>query len=98
MDVDVAFGTDSLASVEDLNLFAEMAAVRWLAPKVPATSILRSATLSGAEALGFQADFGSIEPGKRAQLLAVRLPAHLLDVEEYLVSGIQPADVGWLDS
>jgi cytosine/adenosine deaminase-related metal-dependent hydrolase len=96
--VRVAVGTDSLASVEDLNLFAELAVLRWLAPKVPATSILRSATLSGAEALGFEADFGSIEPGKRAQLLAVRLPPDVRDVEEYLVSGIQPSDVTWLES
>jgi 5-methylthioadenosine/S-adenosylhomocysteine deaminase len=33
--VRVAIGTDSLASVEDLNLFAEMADVRRLAPSVP---------------------------------------------------------------
>ena len=51
--VRVAIGTDSLASVEDLNLFAEMAEVRRLAPAVPAARILESATLAGAEALGF---------------------------------------------
>ncbi len=88
---------DSLASVEDLNLFAEMAAVRRLAPAVPASAILRSATLSGAEALGFAEDFGSIEPGKRAALIAVRLPADRADVEQYLVGGVEPADIRWLD-
>lgn len=96
--VRVAVGTDSLASVDDLNLFAELAEVRRLAPVVPAARILESATLAGAEALGFAAELGSIEPGKRAQLLAVRLPAGVADVEEYLVSGIQPADVLWLES
>jgi aminodeoxyfutalosine deaminase len=94
----VAIGTDSLASVDDLNLFAEIAEVRRLAPAVPARRILESATLAGAQALGFASEHGSIEPGKRAQLLAVRLPATCSDVEEYLVSGIEPGDITWLDS
>jgi cytosine/adenosine deaminase-related metal-dependent hydrolase len=96
--VRVAIGTDSLASVDDLNLFAELAEVRRLAPAVAAARILESATLAGAQALGFGVEHGSMEPGKRAQLLAVRLPADCGDVEEYLVSGIEPADVRWLDS
>jgi cytosine/adenosine deaminase-related metal-dependent hydrolase len=94
----VAVGTDSLASVEDLNLFAELAEMRRLAPTVPAARILASATLAGAQALGFDSDLGSIEPGKRAQLLAVRLPPNLPSVEEYLLSGITPADLRWLDT
>jgi cytosine/adenosine deaminase-related metal-dependent hydrolase len=94
----VAIGTDSLASVEDLNLFAEMAEVRRLAPAVGAARILESATLAGAQALGFASELGSIEAGKRAQLVAVRLPAPCSNVEEYLVSGIQPADIRWLDT
>lgn len=97
MDVDVAFGTDSLASVADLNLFAEIAEARRLAPRVPAARLLESATLTGARALGFERDFGSIESGKRAALIAVRLPANLTDVEEYLVSGIEPEAVTWVD-
>ena len=95
--VQVAIGTDSLASVDDLNLFAEMAEVRRLAPRVPASRILESATLAGARALGFGAELGSIEAGKRSELLAVRLPAECSDVEEYLLSGIEPADVQWLE-
>jgi cytosine/adenosine deaminase-related metal-dependent hydrolase len=94
--VHVAIGTDSLASVEDLNLFEEMAAVRRLAPSVPARWILESATLTGARALGFDSDLGSIAAGKRAELIAVRIPAGVDDVEEYLVGGIQPSDVSWL--
>jgi len=96
--INVAIGTDSLASVQDLNLFAEMAEVRRLAPSVAASRILESATLAGARALGFAAELGSLEPGKRAQLLAVRLPENCRDVEEYLVGGVQPADIRWLDT
>jgi aminodeoxyfutalosine deaminase len=96
MDVDVAFGTDSLASAPDLNLFAELVEARRLAPRVPAGRLLESATLSGARALGFGDEFGSIETGKRADLIAVRLPAGVDDVEEYLVSGIGPEAIEWV--
>ena len=98
MDVEVAFGTDSLASVDDLNMFSELAEARRIAPKVPARTLLRSATLTGAGALGFGDQFGSIEPGKRAALIAVRVPEGVSDVEEYLVSGIRPSAIQWLMS
>ena len=95
--VAVAVGTDSLASVEDLNLFAELKTMRWLAPQTPARRILESATLVGATALGLESDLGSITPGKRAELIAVQLPDAVEDVEEYLVSGIAPSQVTWVN-
>lgn len=94
--VRVAVGTDSLASAPDLNIFAELATMRALAPSVPAAALLDSATRQGARALGFESDFGTIEPGKRARLLAVEVPERAADVEEYLVSGIQPDQIRWL--
>lgn len=98
MDVNVAFGTDSLASVGDLNLFSELREARRIAPRVPARRLLESATLTGARALGFDAEFGSIETGKRAALIAVRVPDGADDVEEYLVSGVEPGEIRWLES
>jgi len=89
----VAVGTDSLASVEDLNLFAELAALRRIAPSVRSSDLLRSATLAGAEALGFGGTHGAIEPGRRAALISVSVPPGTLDVEQYLVSGIEPVKV-----
>jgi aminodeoxyfutalosine deaminase len=95
--VAVAVGTDSLASVDDLNLFSELKTMRRLAPGVTARQLLESATLVGARALGVDDELGSIAPGKRAALIAVRVPDALDDVEEYLVSGISPAQVTWVN-
>jgi 5-methylthioadenosine/S-adenosylhomocysteine deaminase len=91
--VNVAVGTDSLASVGDLNLFSELKTMRWLAPEVPASKILESATLVGARALGLGHELGSLTPGKRAELIAVHLPAQVDEVEDYLLSGIEPSSI-----
>jgi cytosine/adenosine deaminase-related metal-dependent hydrolase len=94
--VRVAIGTDSLGSADDLNVFSELSAMRSAAPGVPASRLLASATKDGADALGFGAELGTIERGKRAELIAVRIPEHVEDMEEYLVTGIQPGDIRWL--
>lgn len=100
--VPVAFGTDSLASAPTLNMFDELAEARRIAPEVPASLLIDSATRRGAQALGLGAEYGTIEAGKRAALIAVRLRGDDLgrrfgetgvgdsgdaSVEEYLVSG-----------
>jgi len=95
--VRVAIGTDSLASAPDLSVFAELATIRALAPSVPASKLLASATIEGARALGFDADYGTIEPGKLARLVAVDIPGDVGDVEEYLVSGVDPGEVHWVE-
>jgi cytosine/adenosine deaminase-related metal-dependent hydrolase len=94
--VRVAIGTDSLASAPDLSVFAELATLRALAPRVPAARLLDSATREGARALGFESDYGTIEPGKRARLLAVQIPPAESEVEEYLVSGVERGAVRWV--
>jgi cytosine/adenosine deaminase-related metal-dependent hydrolase len=95
--VKVAVGTDSLASVEDLNVFSELRAMRWLAPGIPARTLLQSATLVGATALGLGDELGSLTAGKRAAMIAVDLPKNVADVEEYLLRGIEPAQIQWVD-
>ncbi|MXY24935.1 MAG: amidohydrolase family protein [Acidobacteria bacterium] len=96
--VRVAVGTDSLASAPDLNLFSELAALHRLAPAVPASRLLRSATLHGAAALGRGETLGAIAPGRRAALVAVALPGSLDDVEQYLVGGIEPEQIAWVEA
>ncbi|CAN5879874.1 amidohydrolase family protein [soil metagenome] len=94
--VRVAVGTDSLSSVEDLNVFEELKLMHALAPAVPARDLLASATKHGADALGFGNDFGTIEAGKCAELIAVRLQGDTADVEEYLVTGVEPSLITWV--
>ena len=72
--VRVALGTDSLASNPDLDLLAEARFLYDRYPDFPGDQLLRMATLSGAEALGWQQTTGSLEPGKSADLVVVPLP------------------------
>lgn len=95
--VRVAIGTDSLASVPDLNLFAELAELHRLAPDVPSSQLLACATANGAQALGLEAEYGTIRAGAGAALLAVAVPAGVGDVEQYLVSGVTPDSVRWIE-
>ncbi len=72
--VRVAVGTDSLASNPDLDVLAEIRFLHRLYPDVPGATLLRMATLSGAEALGWADETGSLTPGKSADLVVVPLP------------------------
>ena len=78
--VNVAIGTDGCASNNDLDMFGEMRTAAMLAKAVAddasafdAAYTLRAATLNAAKAIGLDAQIGSIEPGKQADLTAVRL-------------------------
>jgi cytosine/adenosine deaminase-related metal-dependent hydrolase len=69
----VALGTDSLASNPDLDLLAEARFLHRHHPDVPGEVVLRMATLSGAEALGWADETGSLEVGKSADFVVVPL-------------------------
>jgi cytosine/adenosine deaminase-related metal-dependent hydrolase len=71
--VRVALGTDSLASNPDLNLLEEARFLHHKYPQLPGETLLRMATLSGAEALGWEHETGSLTPGKSADLVVVPL-------------------------
>jgi len=79
-DINVALGTDGAASNNRLDLMNEMRTAALLAKAVardaqamPEHAALRAATLGGARAVGLGSRIGSIEPGKRADLVAVEL-------------------------
>src|SRR2546423_320530 len=78
--VAVGLGTDGAASNNDLDMWAEMETaaklhkVATFDPKViPAEEALAMATIGGARALHMDADIGSLEVGKRADIVVVDL-------------------------
>ncbi len=66
--VNLALGTDSLASAPDLSLWAEMAALRAAEPGLRPEDILTMATLGGARALGLEGRFGGLLSGAAGPL------------------------------
>ena len=60
----VCIGTDSLTSNWQLSVLEEMKTIARFQSYVPFDKLLQWATLNGAEALGFEADLGSLEVGK----------------------------------
>jgi len=67
----ICLGTDSLASVDSLSLFDEMAFISKAFPSILPAEIIAMATINGARALGFEDMFGSLIPGKRAAFVYV---------------------------
>ncbi len=67
----VCLGTDSLASNEDLSLFAEMRAFQRYRPKVSPKEILEMVTVNPARALQQENALGRIQPGFHADLIRV---------------------------
>lgn len=72
--INVALGTDSLASNPDLSLWEELRFLAQRYPDVPGETLLRMGTLHGAKALGFATECGSLEVGKAADFIVVALP------------------------
>jgi len=66
-----AIGTDSCASNDRLDLWAEMKILREEHPEVKPRTILTMATHGGAVALNCEEDFGSLGVGKKSILLMV---------------------------
>jgi len=81
LGINVGLGPDGPAgSNNDLNMFEEMdmaaklQKVTTLNPQaLPATTALEMATIRGARALGLDKEIGSLETGKRADMIEVRL-------------------------
>jgi 5-methylthioadenosine/S-adenosylhomocysteine deaminase len=72
LGIAVGLGTDSLASVPTLDLWDEMrACLAAHRGRVMPADVLAMATLGGARALGLADRVGSLEVGKRADLIAV---------------------------
>jgi cytosine/adenosine deaminase-related metal-dependent hydrolase len=79
--VRVGLGTDSPASAGSYDLRAEARACglvhRAAGAQIRPQDLVRLMTLGGAEALGREHEIGTLEPGKRADIVAVDVPAAL---------------------
>ena len=78
--VTVGLGTDGCASNNNLDLFQEMDSaaklhkVHRLDPTVmPSQTVLEMATLGGARVLGMEKEIGSLEAGKKADVIVLEL-------------------------
>jgi cytosine/adenosine deaminase-related metal-dependent hydrolase len=89
----ICLGTDSLASNEDLSLFAEMRAFQKEFPTVPPNEILQMATVNPAYAFRQKNALGRIRPGFQADLVAVPCSGSA-DIFEQIVAF--EASVNWL--
>ena len=97
-------GTDGVASNNNLDLFEEMQTAAFMAKtrsgdpvSLPARSIVESATIGGARALGLAHKTGSLEIGKEADFILINLDqphlTPLYDVYSHIVYAMRGSDV-----
>lgn len=102
--INVALGTDGAGSTNTLDMFEEMRLCNYLQKVstleptiINAYDVLKMATINGAKALGLENEIGSIEVGKKADIILVDMKgAHLNplhDVVSNLVYSCNGADV-----
>lgn len=80
--INVGLGTDSAASNNSLSIMREMTFAALLGKGIdedptviPAKQALKMATLGGAKAIGWSQEIGSLEPGKKADIVLVKYDA-----------------------
>jgi 5-methylthioadenosine/S-adenosylhomocysteine deaminase len=105
LDLAVGLGPDGPAgSNNDFNMFEEMDLAAKLQKvftgdprNLPATAAVEMATIRGARALGMEKEIGSLEPGKRADLITIRLDrpnaVPLYNVYSQMVYALKGSDV-----
>ena len=102
--ISVGLGTDSSASNNDVDMFGEMNSaaklhkVNTLDPTImPAETVLEMATMGGARVLGAENKIGSLEPGKKADLIVLDMNqphlTPLYTIPSHMVYAARGADV-----
>nr|WP_207753525.1 amidohydrolase [Sporosalibacterium faouarense] len=102
--INVALGTDGSSSNNNLNMFEEMnlaglinKGVNLDSTSIPASTALKMGTINGAKALGLDSMIGTIEEGKKADIILVDMKkAHLYPKHNSisaLIYSAQAADV-----
>ena len=105
LGIAVGLGPDGPAgSNNDLNMFEEMDLAAKLQKVItqdpqslPAAAVFEMATMGGARVLGLEREIGSLEPGKRADMISVRLDqphaAPLYEPVSQMVYALKASDV-----
>ena len=95
-----ALGTNSLASNTDLNLFAEAGFTLDDHPSIDPERVIEMITINPARALGRKGDFGGIEPGAKARILAVTIRSGVdeSNLAEALIQSARQGACKWADN
>lgn len=102
--VSVGLATDGAMSGNTLDLFAQLAPASMFQKilghsrsVLPAAQLIRMATIEGAKVLGMDKRIGSLEPGKAADLIRIRLDdprvQPIYDIYSTLVFALMASDV-----
>ena len=93
--VNVSLGTDGSSSNNNLNMFEEVhiasivnKAVNMDAVSIPAITALRMATINGAKALQWDKEIGSIEVGKKADIILIDMDKPHLYPKHNIISSL----------
>lgn len=96
-DLKMGIGTDSLASNYSLDMFEEIRMLKNIyGSSLINERLVRIATLGGAEVLGSEKETGSLLPGKKADLIVVKIntrPVKNLSPVDHIVSKAVANDV-----
>lgn len=103
-EIRVSLGTDGAASNNNLDMWEELRLAAFLAKgssldptKLPARQALRMVTIDGARTWGLENELGSLEPGKKADMVVVDLDkphtTPTYDIYSTLVYAASSADV-----
>jgi 5-methylthioadenosine/S-adenosylhomocysteine deaminase len=93
-----AGSNDDFNMFEEMDLAAKLQKVTSMDPRtLPAAQALEMATIGGARVLGMEREIGSLEPGKRADMITVRLDRPnaepVYDPVSLMVYSLKAADV-----
>ena len=102
--INVALGTDGQGSTNTLDMFEEIKLAAYLqkgmfgsATAISAKDVLEMATIEGARVLGIDSEVGSLEVGKKADIILIDLnKPHLMprhDIYSLLAYSVNGADV-----
>ncbi|MEW6609112.1 MAG: amidohydrolase family protein [bacterium] len=95
----IALGTDSLASNDSLNMLEEIKELKRRYKTLSAEEILELATINGAKILGLMDKIGTLQPGKKADIIALRLPEDLTKEKlyEFIVTNAKKVILNMVD-